>query len=66
MTAIFRHIVITFIFLIIIIDMVGLEDAIEIISTLENAGIKVFIDGGWVLMRCLVINLGLTTTLIYL
>ena len=47
MTAIFRHIVITFIFLIIIIDMVGLEDAIEIISTLENAGIKVFIDGGW-------------------
>lgn len=27
--------------------MVGLEDAIEIISILENAGIKVFIDGGW-------------------
>lgn len=27
--------------------MVKLEDAVEIISALENAGIKVFIDGGW-------------------
>ena len=27
--------------------MVNLEDAVEIISVFENAGIKVFIDGGW-------------------
>lgn len=46
--------------------MVKLEDAVEIISALENAGIKVFIDGGWGSMRCLAINPGHIMILIYL